>query len=171
MGDMATGMEWNGMEAIVTVPGHALHEKGLQGQKGDGPLVSSQEERALLVPLIPGHALHEKGLQRQISDGTLVNSQQAKSGRGPSDKLRIDRWSIGRFVPPLVYIGFPLFVLAKKRPGQFFTVRWRARGAVGSQGDRNVGILFCSASPHPAVRPAPCRPDPPVVCPGFGLDR
>ena len=32
------------------IPGHALHEKGLQRQKGVGPLVSSQEQRALLVP-------------------------------------------------------------------------------------------------------------------------
>ena len=29
-----------------------MHEKGLQKQKGDGPLVSSQGERALLVPLV-----------------------------------------------------------------------------------------------------------------------
>ena len=34
------------------IPGYALHEKGLQGQIDDGPLVSSQEENALLVPLI-----------------------------------------------------------------------------------------------------------------------
>ena len=34
------------------IPGHALHEKDLQRQKGAGPLVSSQEERALLVPVI-----------------------------------------------------------------------------------------------------------------------
>ena len=34
------------------LPGHALHEKGLQRQKGFGPLVSSQDERALLVPLM-----------------------------------------------------------------------------------------------------------------------
>ena len=33
-------------------PGHAFHEKGSQRQIGVGPLVSSQEERALLVPLI-----------------------------------------------------------------------------------------------------------------------
>ena len=32
--------------------GHALHERGLQRQKGDGPLVSSQELRVLLVPMI-----------------------------------------------------------------------------------------------------------------------
>ena len=32
------------------IPGHALHEKGLQRQKSVGPLVSSQEQRALLVP-------------------------------------------------------------------------------------------------------------------------
>ena len=34
----------------IQIPGHALHENGLQGQKGVGPLVSSQEQRALFVP-------------------------------------------------------------------------------------------------------------------------
>ena len=34
----------------IIFPGHALHEKGLQRQKSDGPLVSSQEQRALFVP-------------------------------------------------------------------------------------------------------------------------
>ena len=33
-------------------PGHALHEKGLQRQKGVGTLVSSQERRAFAVPRI-----------------------------------------------------------------------------------------------------------------------
>ena len=37
---------------LLGVPGHALHEKGLQRQKGAGPLVSSQEQRALLVLVI-----------------------------------------------------------------------------------------------------------------------
>ena len=48
--------------------GYALHEKGLQGQKGDGPLVSSQEqsvdsvtrgvrsERVLEVRVVARHA-------------------------------------------------------------------------------------------------------------------
>ena len=74
------------------LPGHALHEKGLQKQNGDGTLVSSKEERALLVPLInrlstagfvppsvPGHALHDKGLHRQTGVGTLVSSQERRA--------------------------------------------------------------------------------------------
>ena len=36
----------------VHLPEHALHEKGLQKQIGVGTLVSSQEQRALFVPLI-----------------------------------------------------------------------------------------------------------------------
>ena len=36
----------------ILFPGHALHEKGLQRQIGVGTLVSSQERRALAVPLI-----------------------------------------------------------------------------------------------------------------------
>ena len=58
-----------------------------------------------------------------------------------------------------------------KRPKQLFKVRWMAGGVVGFQGDRSVGTVFFSASPGPAVRHAPCRPDLPVVCPGYGLDR
>ena len=33
-------------------PGHALHEKGLQRQMGVGPLVSSQERKALMAPVV-----------------------------------------------------------------------------------------------------------------------
>ena len=64
---------------LIRTPGHALLEKGLQRQKGAGPLVSSQEERALLVPLL-------------------------------------NRLSTAGFVPPPVYIGFPLFVLPRRFP-------------------------------------------------------
>ena len=35
-----------------SVPGHALHEKGLQKQISDGTLVSNKERRALAVPVI-----------------------------------------------------------------------------------------------------------------------
>ena len=41
-----------GFCSSVGSPGHALHEKGLQRQIGDGTLVSTQERRALFVPLI-----------------------------------------------------------------------------------------------------------------------
>ena len=34
------------------IPGHALHEKCLQRQKGVVPLVGSQEQRALIAPLV-----------------------------------------------------------------------------------------------------------------------
>jgi len=83
----------------------------------------------------------------------------------------MNRWSTGRFVPPPVYIGFPWFVFAKGRSEQLFTVPWGAGGTVGFWADRNVGTLFCPTSPRPAVRRSPRRPDSPVVCSGFGLDR
>ena len=37
---------------VLNVPGHALHEQGLQRQKGVGPLVSRHGQRAFLVPRI-----------------------------------------------------------------------------------------------------------------------
>ena len=40
------------LEKHFLIPGHALHEKGLQRQKSVGTLVSNQERRALAVPLI-----------------------------------------------------------------------------------------------------------------------
>ena len=64
-----------------------------------------------------------------------------------------------------------MFVLAKRRSEQVFTLLWRARGTVGFRADRNVDTLFTPASPRPTVRRAPRRPEPSVVCPGFGLDR
>ena len=57
----------------TSIPGHALHEKGLQRQKSLGPLVSNQEERALLLPVInrgstadfvPAFGLHRISLVR-----------------------------------------------------------------------------------------------------------
>ena len=69
------------------VRGHALHEKGLQRQLGVGTLVSSQERRALLVPLMN---------PLQTADGPVVN-----------------RGSTAGFASPPVYIGIPSFVLAQ----------------------------------------------------------
>ena len=77
------------------IPGHALHEKGLRIQKGEGPLGRSQERRAAIVlrmnresnghhvaPFdfkIAGHTLHEKGLQRQIGVSTVASSQERRA--------------------------------------------------------------------------------------------
>ena len=94
-----------------------------------------------------------------------------KSARGPAVKPRVNRSSTGLFVPPPVYIGFPLFGLAKRHSEQLFLVPWRARGSVAFRADRDVGTLVCPSSPRPTVRCALRRPDLPVVCPGFGLDR
>ena len=41
-----------GFGGTLKDPGHALHEKGLQRRIGIGPLVSSQERRAAVVPRI-----------------------------------------------------------------------------------------------------------------------
>ena len=49
---------------FLHIPGHALHEKGLQRQIGDGTLVSSQERRALAVPLINRGFRSSIGLNR-----------------------------------------------------------------------------------------------------------
>ena len=38
--------------SVFLIPGHALHEEGLHRQIGVGTLVSSQEQRALIVLLI-----------------------------------------------------------------------------------------------------------------------
>ena len=40
------------LSATIIIPGHALHEKGSQRQIGVGTQVSSQERKALFVPLI-----------------------------------------------------------------------------------------------------------------------
>ena len=116
---------------------------------------------------IPGHALHEKGLQRQIGVGTLFSSQERRALAVPL----INRGSTPDFVPPSVYIGFPLFLLPKRRPGQCL------RFAGGQEGGLSPGRIDPTASrptqprlPSPPRR-APLRPDRHVVCLGFGFDR
>ena len=42
-----------------------------------------------------------------------------KSARASCDKRPINLWSTGRFVPPRVQVGFPLFVRGKRCPGLF----------------------------------------------------
>ena len=70
----------------------------------------------------------------------------------------MNRWSSAGFVPPPVYIGFPLFVLAKRRSEQLFTVPWRARSGLAS-GPTEMSAP-CYAQLHPAPRSAVSRADP-----------
>ena len=113
------------------------HGKGLQNQKGVGPLVSSQKRRARFVS-------------------------------------RINRSSNAVFVPPSVYIRTRLFELPNT-----YTFRTGVFDALGVSesvvlwADRSVRVTFCQVPPHPAasLRCAPPRFDPPVVSPGYGLDR
>ena len=76
-----------------------------------------------------------------------------KSIRRPADKSRIHRGSIGHFVPPAVYIGFPLFVLLKSRSGQLSSMPWRARETVVSWAKGPVGVPSYPAPFRPAAPP------------------
>ena len=64
-------------KVCFVIPGHALHEKGLQRQIGVGSLVSSQERMALFVALI--------------------------NGRSTGGQPVVSRWSTAGFVPPSVF--------------------------------------------------------------------
>ena len=69
--------------------------------------------------------------------------------------------STGRFVPPPVYIGFPLFVLAKRRSKQSFAVPWELEGRLPSGPTEMSAPWFAQLRPAPpsAVRCAdPTRP-------------
>ena len=100
------------------------------------------------------------------------SAARTKSARGPADKPRMNRLPTAGFVPPSVYIGFPVFVLAKERSGQLCP-----RYPGGLEGRLASGPPDPSASrsarPRRALPPrhAPRRPGPPVVCVGFGFVR
>ena len=133
------------------IPGHALHEKDLQRQKGVGQSLFSRT------------CLAWKGFTETNRRRYTGQQSATKSARGLGDKPRINRLSIGRFVPSAVYIEFPLFVFAKRRSEQLFTARWRAREAVGFQGDRNVRHLVLP-SVAPPRRPPCAVPTRPARC-------
>ena len=121
------------------------------------------------------HASHVRE-QRQIADGTVVNSQHRRALAVPvTNRLStagqpvVNRWSTAGFVPPPVYIGFPLFVLSKSRSREFSAVPWWRRRTDVCWASRTVEVPFGAA--WPSFADAPPRPDPPVVCPGFGVGR
>ena len=110
-----------------TIPGHALHEKGLQRQTGVGPLVSSQERRAAVVPLI---------------------NRLSTAGKPPVNR---------GLVPPPLSIGFRLFVLLGRRSGHLFSMPWRVRRTVVCWANRFVGVPSCPAPPRRPPCAAPTR--------------
>ena len=118
----------------LTIPGHALPEKGLQRQNGVGPLVSSEEQRPLLVP-------------------------------------RFNRLLIG--CQPLVWFLYRFTQSLVRASGETF--RRRVFDALEDTSDASLlSELFCRrpALPSPTSLPRRSpRTDPPVVCPGFELER
>ena len=91
---------------------------------------------------------------RKTSVGTLVSNQGQRAFR-PGDKPQINRSSTAGFVPPTVYIGFPLFVLPKRCSRQLSSMPWRARGTVVFYANKPVGVPPCRARPAQPPRRAP----------------
>ena len=76
-----------------------------------------------------------------------------------TNEPRMNRLSTAGFIPPSVYIGFPLFVLPETRPGGCSSIVRKVRVTVVSWADRPVGIPSCPFPARPAVPPcaAPSR--------------
>ena len=116
---------------------------------------------------VPGHALH-KGFTETKRRRYTGQQPGTKSASRPADKPVVNRGSTAGFFPPSVYIGFRLFVLLERRRSDVSSMPWRVRWTFVSWANSSVGTQSCSTPP--GRRRAP-RPDPPVVCPGFGFDR
>ena len=115
---------------VRSFPGHTLHEKGLQRQISDGPLVSSQERRAVAVPLI------NRG---STAGHPLVN-------RGFCISIGFNRTSFVRG--------------SEDASNTVSSIRWKTRGKVVSWPDRPDGDPSYPAPPPLAAPPcaAPTRP-------------
>ena len=137
-------------------PGHALHEKNLQSQKGAGPLVSSQERRARFVP--------------RLNRGSDADPPRIQPGSN-TDPTRIHRGSNAGLIPPPVYIEFRLLVILRSLSGQVCSMPWGVWRTVDPWRTDLSASRPARSRPAPPSRHAPPCPDPPVVCPGFGLDK
>ena len=111
---------------------------------------------------IPGHALHEKGLQRQIGVVTLVSSQERRALAVPV----INRLQTARQPRALFLQRFTYDFACSCFWGEVQAMCLRCLG--GYEGRLSPGRTVLP-DPAPPPRRAP-RPDPPVVCPGFGFD-
>ena len=91
---------------------------------------------------------------KYVGVSTLVSSQERRALAAP----RIKRGSTAGFVPPSVYIRFPLFVLLKRRSGQLSSMPG------GTRDGRLLGELAHQRPvlpvPAPPRRSSVRRPDP-----------
>ena len=167
-----------------------MHEKGLQRQKGVGPLVSSQKRRAPFFPVIcrssTGHRVPRLGLHR------------VQYVRGSADTSRTVVFVVlevdmeGRPLPrpaqPLGCPGFDFtckfglhriqYVRGSANTSRAVAFRSECRNReVMPWAHRSAPPPSLPAPPRPArPRPAPSRRSPPrfaplLGCPGFGFDR
>ena len=122
--------------------------------------------RLKLGPSVPEHALHEKDLQGQKGVDTLVRSQKRSALLAPL----INQLSTAVFVPLPIYIKFRMVVLLKNSSTCLFGV-WEGTRAGSLLGEPILRPPVLPPRSAPTFRRAPPRPELPVVCPGFGIDR
>ena len=82
-----------------------------------------------------------------------------KNAFRPAIKPLVNRGSTAHFVPPIVYIGFRLFVLLERRSGDVSAISWRERWSFVSWANSSVGTQSCPTPPgRSAGRPDPSCP-------------
>ena len=126
----------------------------------------------------PGHALHEKGSQSQKGRQHTGPQPGTKSGRRPTAVVpRINRLSTGcqprvnrTFCSPCGLHRVSVARASEKSPRTVVQVASEGKrgGILLGEPIRRRPVLLRTAPP---LRRAPPRPDPSVVCPGFGFDR
>ena len=156
---------------LLSDPGHQQREKQNErrGQRPDIVFYATNfTNHVKTIFHVPGHALHEKGLQRQLRRRRYIGQQPGmKSGRRPADKPWVNRGfcsSIG-----LHRVGFVRASRDTPRRVIFDRLGGARDGCLLGEPTRRRPVL---PVPAPLRRPAVRRPpDPPVICPGFGLDK
>ena len=133
------------------------------------PCRAPRPDPPVVCPGFSRTCLARKGFTKTKRRRSTGQQPGTKSARGLADKPRINRSSTADFVP-----AFGLHRISLVRAsGETF--RRRVFDALEGTGvPCFLGEQFCwhavLHNPAPPPRCAP-RPDPPVVCPGFGLDR
>ena len=113
--------------------------------------------------------MSEKRVYRDEKTSFHCPAARKKERLKSGDKPAMNRLSTAGFVSLSVYIRIRLFVLLRRRSGDWSSMLWRVRRMIFSP--RCIVLLANRPSdPAPLFRRAP-RPDPPIVCTGFRLER